>query len=214
MTDEQLATAVGVKRLDPYCLLKPRFLGVSDTDALLSSIDDDCHNGWRSRLLRLTDRETAVLYATDHVYGEVYRGLAKMALSGSAWADDLRVRFEERYLPVLRFVTAAAEGIAVGRMVTEVGSALDGERRKFLALLRNPAMTMIVAEHRDQFTRFGTEYVEATLSAQGRRLLVVDPAGADGDLVWDVTETLTLLCARGGASRVACAVESLNGDEP
>ena len=38
--------------------------------------------------------------------------------------------------------------------------------------------------------------MEAALFAQGRRLLVVDPAEVDDDLVRDVTEILTWLCAR------------------
>jgi len=95
-------------------------------------------------------------------------------------------------------VTAWATGqkLAVSRVVTEVGSALNGRRKKFLGLLRDPAVTTIVVEHRDRFARFGAEYVEAALSAQGRRLLVVDPAEVDDDLVRDVTEILTSLCAR------------------
>ncbi|GAA4979061.1 hypothetical protein GCM10023317_01570 [Actinopolymorpha pittospori] len=60
---------------------------------------------------------------------------------------------------------------------------MDGHRRKFLALLRDPAVSMIVVERRDRFARFGVEYVEAALAAQGRRLLVVDPTEVDGDLV-------------------------------
>jgi predicted site-specific integrase-resolvase len=44
--------------------------------------------------------------------------------------------------------------------------------------------------------RSGAEYVEATLAASGRRLLVVDPSEVDDDLVRDVTEILTSLCAR------------------
>jgi predicted site-specific integrase-resolvase len=62
---------------------------------------------------------------------------------------------------------ATAEGLAVGRVVTEVGPALNGKRREFLALLRDEAVTVIVAEHRARFARFGAEYVEAALSAQG-----------------------------------------------
>ncbi|PWR14081.1 IS607 family transposase [Micromonospora sicca] len=95
-------------------------------------------------------------------------------------------------------VTAWATGqnLQVARVVTEVGSALDGRGKEFLALLRDPAVTAIVVEHRDRFARFGAEYVEAALTAQGRRLLVVDPAGVDDDLVRDVTEILTSLCAR------------------
>jgi hypothetical protein len=46
------------------------------------------------------------------------------------------------------------------------------------------------------FARFGAEYVEAALAASGRRLLVADPAEADDDLVGDVAEILTWLCAR------------------
>jgi predicted site-specific integrase-resolvase len=98
---------------------------------------------------------------------------------------------------------AAGEGLAVGRVVTEVGSALDGKRRKFLALLRDPAVTVIVVEHRDRFAGFGAEYVEAALSAQGRRLLVAGPSGAGDDLVRDVTEILTSLCARLYGQRAA-----------
>ena len=60
-------------------------------------------------------------------------------------------------------VTAWATGrkLPVSRVVTEVGSALNGHRKKFLALLRDPAVSTIVVEHRDRFARFGAEYVEA-----------------------------------------------------
>ncbi|WP_406037000.1 IS607 family transposase [Micromonospora sp. NBC_00898] len=91
---------------------------------------------------------------------------------------------------------ATAQHLSVSRVVTEVGSALNGRREKFLALLRDPAVVTVVVEHRDRFARFGAEYVEAALAAQGRRLLVVDPAEVDDDLVRDVTEILTSLCAR------------------
>jgi len=111
---------------------------------------------------------------------------------------------------------AAGEGPPVGKVVTEVGSALNDKRRKFLALLCDQSVTTIVVEHRDRFARFGAEYVEAALTASGRRLLVVDPAGVDDDLVRDVTEILTSLCARlygrkTAANRARRAVEAATG---
>jgi predicted site-specific integrase-resolvase len=114
---------------------------------------------------------------------------------------------------------ATGEGLAVGRVVTEVGSALNGKRRKFLALLGDPDVSVIVVEHRDRFARFGAEYVEAALSAQGRRLLVVDSAEVDDDLVRDVTEILTSLCARlygrrAAANRAARGIAAVTGDAP
>jgi predicted site-specific integrase-resolvase len=106
--------------------------------------------------------------------------------------------------------------LGVDRVVTEVGSAWDGHSGKFLALLRDPRVSTIVVERRDRFVRFGGECVEAALAAQGRRLLVVDPAGVDNDLVRDVTEVLTVLCARlygrgAAAGRVRRAVEAAIG---
>jgi predicted site-specific integrase-resolvase len=105
----------------------------------------------------------------------------------------------------------------VDRVVTEVGSALNGHRRKFLALLRDPKVSAIMVEHRDRFARFGAEYVEAALAASGRRLLVVDPAEVDDDLVRDMTEILTSFCARlygkrAAVNRVARAVAAVTED--
>ena len=107
---------------------------------------------------------------------------------------------------------ATGRRLPVDRVVTEVGSALNGERREFLALLEDPTVTTIVVEHRDRFARFGAEYVRASLEATGRRLLVVDPAEVDDDPVRDVTEILTVLCARlygrrASADRAARMVE-------
>ena len=57
------------------------------------------------------------------------------------------------------------------------------------------------------------------MSASGRRLLVVDPAEVDDDLVRDVTEILTSLCARlygrrAAANRAARAVAAATTDDP
>ncbi|NNN12540.1 MAG: IS607 family transposase [Acidimicrobiaceae bacterium] len=98
---------------------------------------------------------------------------------------------------VARVLTWATEnGYKIDKVVTEVGSALNGHRRQFLALLGDPNITTILVEHRDRFCRFGADYVEAALGAQSRRLVVVDSAEVDDDLVRDVTELLTSLFAR------------------
>jgi putative resolvase len=119
---------------------------------------------------------------------------------------------------VARVVSWATEhGYSVDQVVTEVGSALNGHRRKFLSLLRDKEVDTILVEHRDRFCRFGAEYVEAALEAQGRRLVVVDPSELDGDLVPDATELLTSLCARlygrrSASNRARRAVEVACGE--
>ena len=115
-------------------------------------------------------------------------------------------------------VWVTGQNMVVSRVVTEVGSALNGRRRKFLGLLRDPNVTTIVVEHRDRFARFGAEYLAAALAAQGRRLLVVDPAEVDDDLVRDVTEILTSLCTRrygrrGAAYRASRGVAAATAED-
>lgn len=91
---------------------------------------------------------------------------------------------------------AAGQGIAVAEVVTEIGSGMDGRRLRLRRLLADPAATMVVVEHRDRLARFGVEHVEAALSAQGRRLVVVDPGEASDGLVRDMIQVLTGCCAR------------------
>ena len=88
-------------------------------------------------------------------------------------------------------------------VVTEVGSALNGGRRKFLALLGDADVAEIVVEHRDRAMRFGFEYVEAALGAQGRKITVLDTDEVEDDLVRDMTEVLTSFCARLYGKRAA-----------
>ncbi len=118
----------------------------------------------------------------------------RVAVYARVSSADQRADLDRQVARVTAWATG--EGLSVGRVVTEVGSALNGKRRRFLTLLRDESVATIVVEHRDRFARFGAEYVEAALSAQGRRLLVVDPAAVDDDLVRDVTELLTARCAR------------------
>lgn len=91
---------------------------------------------------------------------------------------------------------AAAQGLQVTQTVSEVGSGMNGSRPKLRRLLSDRTVDCIVVEHRDRLARLGSEYVEATLLGAGRRLLVVDSKEVEDDLIRDMTEVLTSLCAR------------------
>ena len=73
---------------------------------------------------------------------------------------------------------------------------MNGNRPKLPRLLSDPDVTLLVVEHRDRLARFGVEHLEAALAAHGRSLLVLDNSEVDDDLVRDVTEVLTSMCAR------------------
>ncbi|WP_184442541.1 IS607 family transposase [Mycobacterium sp. AZCC_0083] len=98
---------------------------------------------------------------------------------------------------------ATTQQLPVDKVVTEVRSAVNGHRRKFLALLGDRSVDRIVVERRDRFCRFGSEYVQAALVAHGRELVVVDSTEVDDDLVRDMTEILISMCARLYGKRAA-----------
>ncbi|GAW93397.1 Resolvase domain-containing protein, partial [Calderihabitans maritimus] len=60
--------------------------------------------------------------------------------------------------------------------------------RKLMRLLSDPEVTTIIVEHRDRLARFGFEYIEAALMAQGRKIIVMEPGEVKDDLVQDMIE--------------------------
>src|SRR6266511_3791781 len=130
---------------------------------------------------RLPDRR-AVLYARVSAHDQ-WADLDRQVARLSAWA--------------------AGQGVGVAEVVCEVGSGVGGRRPKLRRLLADPTVTMIVVEHRDRLARFGVEYLEAALSAQARRLLVVDPGEASDDLAGAMVDVLTGVYARLDGRRCA-----------
>jgi len=102
----------------------------------------------------------------------------------------------------------------VSETVEEVGSALNGHRPKLKKMLLNPEIKIIVVEHKDRLVRFGFEYLQCAMEAQGRKLIVIDPDELKDDLVQDMIEVLTSFCARlygrrSAKTRAKKAVESI-----
>jgi putative resolvase len=91
---------------------------------------------------------------------------------------------------------AASNGHRVSEVACEVGSGVNGNRPKLRRILSDPSVTVIVVEHRDRLARFGMEQLESALAAAGRRVLVADPGERADDLVRDMIEVLTSMCAR------------------
>lgn len=109
-------------------------------------------------------------------------------------SSDQVSALEGQVARVVEFVTR--QGLSVVRTVTEVGSGLNGHRPKLMEVLADPRVAIVAVEHRDRLLRFGAEYVESALAAQGRRLVVVDPGEGMDDLGQDMLDALTGMCAR------------------
>ena len=91
---------------------------------------------------------------------------------------------------------ATRHGHRPDEVVKEVGSGLNGNRRQLRRVVGDHTVRTIVVEHRERLCRFGFEYVEAALAGRGARIVVMDEGELEDDLVRDVTEVMTSLCAR------------------
>ena len=118
-------------------------------------------------------------------------------------SSDQRVDLDRQAARLLEYATA--NKLVVTKTVMEVASGMNGRRPALRRLLADPSIHVIVVEHRDRLMRFGFEFVESALTAQGRRLMVMDEAELDDDLVRDMTEVLTSFCARLYGRRSAAA---------
>ena len=137
---------------------------------------------------------------------------AAVALYARVSSHDQRGDLDRQLARLSQY--AAQQELHVVESVGEVGSGLNGKRRKLLRLLSDAKIGGIVVEHRDRFARFGSagsrascatpalghpwpsEYLEAALAASGRRLIVVDSSEMNDDLVHDMIAVLTSFCAR------------------
>jgi putative resolvase len=59
---------------------------------------------------------------------------------------------------------------------------MNGHRRKLTKLLSDPAVTVIVVEHRDRLTRFGFGHLAAAMAGCGRRIVVLEESETTSDL--------------------------------
>jgi putative resolvase len=117
-----------------------------------------------------------------------------VALYARVSSSDQKTDLDRQIARLVAFATS--HKLSVSTAVSEIGSGLNGKRSKLVALLRDPHLGTIVVEHRERLARFGVEYLEAALTAQNRRILVVQACEVDDDLVRDMTEVLTSFCAR------------------
>jgi putative resolvase len=67
-------------------------------------------------------------------------------------------------------------------------------------VLSDPAVSVLVVEHRDRLACFGSQHLQAALAVAGPRLVALGPEVTTCDLI---TEVLAWVCARLSGQRAA-----------
>jgi putative resolvase len=102
----------------------------------------------------------------------------------------------------------AAKGYQVSKVVKEIGSGVNDNRAKFLALLANQQVRTIVVEQKDRATRFGFRYLDTLLKGQGRTIEVVNLAENNReDLLADLLSIVTHYLGSGKSRQLAAHIK-------
>lgn len=123
-----------------------------------------------------------------HPEGEDVR---RVALYGRVSSHDQKDDLERQMARLRQF--AASQGLSVAVEQKEIGSGLNGRRKKLIGILKDRSIGTIIVEHRDRLARFGVEYIEA---ATDKKILVLNETEKTDDLVQDFVDGVTSMCAR------------------
>jgi predicted site-specific integrase-resolvase len=119
----------------------------------------------------------------------------KVAIYARVSSTENKSNLESQAERLVSYCTA--KGYQVVKVVKEIGSGVNDSRPKFLALLEDQSINLIVVEHKDRGTRFGFRYIETLLRVQGRGIEVVNQAeNGTEDLLADLISIIYSFCAR------------------
>jgi predicted site-specific integrase-resolvase len=92
---------------------------------------------------------------------------------------------------------ATVKGYKIIKIVKEVGSGLNDNRKKLEGLLMSSDYDILIVEHKDRLARFGTHYLDILLSRCGIKLEIVNLADNGRDeLMQDLIAIVTSFAAR------------------
>lgn len=90
-----------------------------------------------------------------------------------------------------------AKGYKVDKIVTEIGSGLNDERKKLEQLLLDKSINLIVVEHKDRLCIFGINYIKKLLELDNRKIEIINTQdNNENDLMQDFVSIITSFTAR------------------
>lgn len=99
---------------------------------------------------------------------------------------------------------STAKGYQTVKIVKEVGSGLNDNRKKLEQLLIDGGYEILLVEHKDRLARFGVNYIDVLLQKLGVKLEIVNLADNGKDeLMQDLVSIVTSFAARLYGQRLA-----------
>jgi len=148
---------------------------------------------WKAGKIKGYKTHTGTIIVTEELdkFDKKIKAAIYARVSSSENKDNLNTQLER-----LRSY-ASAKGYEIYKEVPEIGSGINDSRKKFLALLKDKDINLIIVEHKDRLTRFGFSFIELLMNNECRKLEVINKSDSDKeDLIQDFTSIITSFCAR------------------
>jgi putative resolvase len=156
---------------------------------------------WKAGIIKGYQSPTGTIIVTEEPPKEAHI-VQRVAIYARVASHEHRANLERQIERLEGY--CAAKGYQIAAEVREVASGVNDARPKFLALLRDPTITLIIVEHKDRATRFGFYYLETLLEMQGRRFEVVNLAENDReDLLADLVSIISYFFGRRNSKKRA-----------
>ncbi len=116
--------------------------------------------------------DTGTILVTEPVPVSAYAASSKVAVYTRVSSVENKPNLDSQAERLVAYCTV--RGYQVSKVVKEIGSGVNDNRPKFLALLADPSIGRIIIEHKERGTRFGFRYIETLLNTYGRKIEVVN----------------------------------------
>ena len=141
---------------------------------------------------------SGTIYVPDEIFETEMKskqGLTVVYARASS-SEQRKTKLETQVERLTQF--AIANGWVVDKVIKEVCSGLNDERKKLVdLLLSDEPIARIIVEHKDSLTRFGFNYLEILAKKQGFELIVVNPTVTDQeDLMQDFVSIINSFCTQ------------------
>ena len=128
----------------------------------------------------------------DNLFGKKSKTKGEVEIVTSSENKDNLERQKERLVSYCN-----AKGYKVSKIITEIGSGLNDERKKLESILMDKSINLIVVEHKDRLARFGLNYIQKLLELDNRKIEIINPQTNDeDDLMQDFVSIITSFTAR------------------
>ena len=145
---------------------------------------------WKAKTLPVP----AYQMSTGTVIVDSVRNIGGVALYARVSSNDQKSDLDRQLSRLTEH--AISHKMVIIDAVKEIGSGINSHRKGLMRLLSNSQAQIILVEHRDRLMRFGFDYIESSLAAQGRKIIAIEAQEVTDDVVRDLHEVIVSMCAR------------------